>query len=640
MRCWPPGNGAAAATRTLPRDIASFTGRAAELAQLAGAVTGAAAAGVGVVGIHAIGGMAGVGKTAFAVHAAHRLAGSFPDGQFFLPLHAHTPGQRPVDPADGLASLLLTAGVGAQQIPPGLAARAGRWRDYLAGKKVLLLLDDAASHEQVTPLLPGTGGSVVLVTSRRHLTALEDAAAISLDTLVPAEAAALLARLAGRPGLGSAGRAGRRDHPAVRVPAAGDRDAGPPAAPPPGVECGRSGGRVGRGGGPAGADARGESVGGGRVRPVLPGPDPGPAAAVPPPGRAPRRRHRRLRRGRAGRHRLGRRPPPAGRPVRPVPADRAGPGPVPAARPAARARPRAGRRRRPGGRRRRSRAAAGLLRAHRRGGRPAHRHPAHPRRPGAARRTAGRRPAAIHRRAGVGLAGRRTGEPARGGRVRRRERAARACHRHPRRDQRLPVRPGSLGPVCRPARGRPGHRAAGRGPGRAGRCPQRAGPPAAGDRGPSGRAAASHQQALELYRDLGDRLGQASALDNLGRVQRETGEYTAAAASHQQALALYRDLGHRAGQALAITNLGTVQARTGDYPAAAASHQQALGIFRDIGHRLGQALAISNLGRVQRGPGTTRPPPPATSRRSGMYRDLGDRLGQASPSTTWAGCSG
>ena len=134
-RCWPPGRArAAAATRTLPRDIASFTGRAAELAQLAGAVTGAAAAGVGVVGIHAIGGMAGVGKTAFAVHAAHRLAGGFPDGQFFLPLHAHTPGQRPVDPADALASLLLTAGVGAQQIPPGPAG-AGRAVAGLPGRE-------------------------------------------------------------------------------------------------------------------------------------------------------------------------------------------------------------------------------------------------------------------------------------------------------------------------------------------------------------------------------------------------------------------------------------------------------------------------------------------------------------------------
>ena len=87
------------------------------------------AANGGLVGIHAIDGMAGIGKTTFAVHAAHRLAAAFPDGQFFLPLHAHTAGQRPVDPADALASLLLTAGMPAAQIPPGLEARAGRWRD-------------------------------------------------------------------------------------------------------------------------------------------------------------------------------------------------------------------------------------------------------------------------------------------------------------------------------------------------------------------------------------------------------------------------------------------------------------------------------------------------------------------------------
>jgi hypothetical protein len=151
-----------------------------------------------VVSVHAIGGMAGIGKTTFAVHAAHRLAGSFPDGQFFLPLHAHTPGQRPVDPADALASLLLTAGVPAAQIPPGVDGRAARWRDQMAGKKVLLVLDDAAGHQQVWPLLPGTPGSLVLITSRRRLSALEDAAVVSLDTLAPGEAAGLLARLAGR----------------------------------------------------------------------------------------------------------------------------------------------------------------------------------------------------------------------------------------------------------------------------------------------------------------------------------------------------------------------------------------------------------------------------------------------------------
>jgi hypothetical protein len=162
-----PGRGArvAAATRTLPRDLASFTGRQEELEQLVQAVAGAG----GVVGIHAIGGMAGVGKTAFAVHAAHRLASRFPGGQIFLALHGHTPGQAPVGPADALASLLLTAGVAAGQVPPGLEARMALWRDRLAGRRLLLVLDDAAGSEQVRPLLPGAGPSLVLVTSRRQV---------------------------------------------------------------------------------------------------------------------------------------------------------------------------------------------------------------------------------------------------------------------------------------------------------------------------------------------------------------------------------------------------------------------------------------------------------------------------------------
>jgi tetratricopeptide (TPR) repeat protein/transcriptional regulator with XRE-family HTH domain len=196
-------SGVAAATRTLPRDIASFTGRRHELAELVDAAIGAADSG-GIVGIHAIGGMAGIGKTAFAVHAAHRLADRFPDGQIFLPLHGHTPGRQPVDPADALASLLLTIGVPAGQIPADLEARTGQWRDRLAGRQLLLVLDDAAGSEQVRPLLPGAGSSLVLVTSRRRLTALEDATAISLDTMAPGEAAGLLVRLAVRPGLSSA----------------------------------------------------------------------------------------------------------------------------------------------------------------------------------------------------------------------------------------------------------------------------------------------------------------------------------------------------------------------------------------------------------------------------------------------------
>ena len=194
------GRVVSAAIRTLPRDIASFTGRQHELAELEDAAAGTG----GAMSIHAIGGMAGIGKTAFAVHAAHRLASRFPGGQIFLPLHGHTPGRQPVSPADALGSLLLTIGVSAGQIPADLEARTGLWRDRLAGRRLLLLLDDAASSEQIRPLLPGAGGSLVLVTSRRRLTALEDAKAISLDALAPGEAAGLLVRLAVRPGLSSA----------------------------------------------------------------------------------------------------------------------------------------------------------------------------------------------------------------------------------------------------------------------------------------------------------------------------------------------------------------------------------------------------------------------------------------------------
>ena len=200
----PSGSAASGlvATRALPRDIAGFTGRASELDWLTTRLTAHAADHDSpVIGICAISGMAGVGKTTLAVHAAHQLAGGYPDGQFFLRLHGHTPGHRPTDPSDALASLLLAAGVPALEIPPGLEPRATRWRDLLAGKKVLLVLDDAAGHDQVEPLLPGTQGSIVLVTSRRRLLALQDAAVVSLDTMTPEDAADMFVRLAGRPRL-------------------------------------------------------------------------------------------------------------------------------------------------------------------------------------------------------------------------------------------------------------------------------------------------------------------------------------------------------------------------------------------------------------------------------------------------------
>ena len=139
------------------------------------------------------------------------------------------------------STLLLTIGVPAGQIPADLAARAGLWRDRVAARRLLLVLDDAASSEQIRPLLPGTGGSLVLVTRRRRLTALEDVRAVSLDALPAGEAAGLLVRLAVRARPQPCRPRGHGDYPAVRVPAAGDRDGGPPAAPPSGLDRRRAG---------------------------------------------------------------------------------------------------------------------------------------------------------------------------------------------------------------------------------------------------------------------------------------------------------------------------------------------------------------------------------------------------------------
>ena len=191
------GGGGAAVIRTLPGDIASFVGRQPELVRLMDVLEVDATRG-GVVGIYAIDGMAGIGKTTLAVHGAHLLAPRFPDGQIFLRLHGHTPGQAPVDPADALAILLATVGVTPQEIPVEVEARAALWRDRMSRKKALIVLDDAINSDHVLPLLPAAAGSLVVVTSRRRLTALPEAASIPLDILAPSDAVELFVRLAAR----------------------------------------------------------------------------------------------------------------------------------------------------------------------------------------------------------------------------------------------------------------------------------------------------------------------------------------------------------------------------------------------------------------------------------------------------------
>ncbi|MFG1792999.1 ATP-binding protein [Nocardia sp. NPDC049149] len=167
-------------TNTLRRDVTTLIGRDAELRRILDA------AGRGrVLSIHSVDGMAGVGKTALVTRAAHLLADRFPDGRYFVDLYAHTPGQAPADPAAVLATLLTYLGLDPRSIPDTLAGRRDLWLDRLAGKRVLLVLDDARDHAQIEPLLPVEPGCLVLITSRRRLVALDGVFTMSLETLTP-----------------------------------------------------------------------------------------------------------------------------------------------------------------------------------------------------------------------------------------------------------------------------------------------------------------------------------------------------------------------------------------------------------------------------------------------------------------------
>ena len=622
-----PGAFAAAATRSLPRDIASFTGRQAELSRLLETLA-AAAVGGGVVGIHAIDGMAGIGKTTFAVHAAHQLTGSFPDGQFFLPLHAHTLGQRPVEPADALASLLLTAGISVQQIPPGLEARAGRWRDQVAGKKILLVLDDAAGHEQVKPLLPGTAGSLVLVTSRRRLAALDDAAQISLDTLPPGDAAALLARLAARPGMragdAAVGQITRlcgylplaigmlasqlRNHLtwtcgqlAADLVAARDRlalmhaenvsvaaafDLSYADLTPGAQQLFR---RLGLVPGPsidAYAAAALDAITLDTARRCLDELYDQHLLAEPAPGRY--QLHDLVRehaRALATADSAAETDAAAGWLLdyylhtalaagQQIPAwtavqGRPPPGPAPADAPQL---ANLGQ-------------AAAWLETER------------PNLHAAADYAAasGRHLHAVQIPAAMGDFLRAHGDW---------DQAA-ALHR-------------TALAAARRAGDRPGQALALRQVGIL-----------AWQSGDLPAAAASLTQAAALYDEAGDRPGQAYALDHLGMVQQLTGDYPAALASRQQALAIARGSGDPLAEAMALNHLADAQHMTGDYPAAAASATKALTLMRSLSHRSGEADALSQLGVVQRDTGDYPAAAASLTQALALHRELGHRAFQA-----------
>ncbi|MFI9759324.1 BTAD domain-containing putative transcriptional regulator [Streptomyces sp. NPDC051963] len=183
----------------LPYDLPVFSGRAREIEEVVEVAEAGRHRGVGTV-LCVVGGSAGVGKTTFAVHAAHRLAQDYPDGQIHLDLHGFDPQESPVPLRRAMRSLLESFGVLADRLPEDLDAQTALYRSLLADRRVLLLLDNARDARQVRPLLPSAPGALVLITSRDQMSGLvvrDGAHYLPLETLTATEAHALLVRRLG-----------------------------------------------------------------------------------------------------------------------------------------------------------------------------------------------------------------------------------------------------------------------------------------------------------------------------------------------------------------------------------------------------------------------------------------------------------
>ena len=179
----------AAPPDNLPPETADFVGRDRELAALTTD---------GVPGVAVIQGMPGVGKTTLAIRAARLAAGQYPDGTIYLNLHSHDPGRPPLDPAEALYQLLQLLSVPATQIPETIGERTALWRAQLGRRRAVVILDDAAGHDQVSPLLPAVSRCLILITTRRRLAGLGRARSLTLDVLPDDDAIALFRRISGQ----------------------------------------------------------------------------------------------------------------------------------------------------------------------------------------------------------------------------------------------------------------------------------------------------------------------------------------------------------------------------------------------------------------------------------------------------------
>jgi tetratricopeptide (TPR) repeat protein/DNA-binding XRE family transcriptional regulator len=629
---------------SLPPDAAAFTGREQEFDAITTGVTGHG----GVVAIHAIDGMPGVGKTALAVHVAHRLQDRFPDRQLFVDLHGHTPGQDPVPAEAALAGLLSATGVDARYLPDGVDSRAGLWRDRMAGQRAVLVLDNAESSSQVAPLLPGGENCLVLVTSRRHLGDLPGRVVpVPVEVLPSQQAQEMFLRLA--PGTAPGSDVAGLVELAGYLPLAISLLARVHARHPSwtlGDLMAETRSRM------LTMAAENNSVAAVfelSYRYLTPRSqqflrrlglhmgvtiDAYAAAALA--GTSPEEADTHLdslhQEGllievgyrRYSMHDL----------IRRYAAERSAADPAPS-RDQARERLLAYYTHT-------ATLAGARLTRQPRAAQPRAAQPraAQPRATDAARPDAAQ-PTGADPSAGAAVAP-DLPDSASALVWARAERAnLLGCLDHVTETGQqawivaLTAAVAALlqqdGPwaeaVIR-------HTAAVHAAGQIGDQPGLAG--ALSDlgvvrciTGNHQQAAAALDQALTIYRDLGDDLGRANTLSELGVVRRITGDYPQAAAVMDEALAIYRDLGDRLGQARVLSDLGALNRMMGQLAEAPPPLDEALAIYRDLGHRLGEAGALNYLGVVRRITGQYEPAATALREALAIYREVGDRLGEA-----------
>ncbi len=625
----------------LPADVDVFTGRAQELAELDRLLSAtpthidATAAGGGgstAVVISAVSGTAGVGKTALALRWAHRVRAEFPDGQLYVNLRGYDPDQ-PLSPGYALARFLRALGVAGAEIPPEVDERADAYRSLLDGRRILIVLDNAATVEQVRPLLPGTSSALVVVTSRDALAGLvarEGARRLDLDLLPPEDAVALLGVLIGERVAAEPDAAAALAAQCARLPLAlriaAELAATRPTTPLAGlvaelVDEQRRLELLDAGGDPRTAvrtvfswsyqHLPAEAARAFRLLGLHPGPDLDSYAAAALIDTSLEQAQHLL--DLLARAHL----------VQPTSPARYG--------------------------------MHDLLRGY--ATHLATVEDSEQERWVALTRlfdhylaTAGAamdalHPAETHRRP-------RIGPPATPSPPVAEPPPARAW---------LDTERVTLTAVCAhtAARGWPGHTTGlastlfryldigGHYPdavaihAHALRAAHHSGDRAAEAhaltslgavywrQGRYRRAAEHHQLALALFCEIGDQAGEARALDYLGAVYRRQGYYRRAAEHHQQALILFREIGHRTGEADALDNLGAAYRWQGYYRRAAEHHQQALILFREIGHRSGEADALDNLGTVYWRQGHYGRAAEHHQQALALFREIGYRAGEA-----------